>query len=170
MLCPCAEMLSWVSHICEFERGRPQDYAAYRILCDTKICYDDYSEGKWLLKAEKSVIREEGFGADPFITHVFFNEGVRSTVNNSLAPEEFDSFFAALIQLHTILETDAELKIEVAMEKGDMCVFNNNRVLHGRKAFGLLPEGGDSMNRFLQGAYIDWDDVLSRMRVFGMLQ
>jgi len=39
---------------------------------------------------------------------------------------------------------DKELRIEFGMGKDQMCIFNNNRVLHGRNAFGLNGEAGDN--------------------------
>ena len=136
------------------QKLRDMDYDAYRILCDTKVQYHDYNEEKWYLKDEKSVINEVSFGEsdEAFITHVFFNEGVRSKLNNSLRPEQFDEFFAALIKFSDILEKDKELKIEFGMEANSMCIFNNNRVLHGRTAFGLdskVAETKNAKNRFL---------------------
>ena len=154
------------------------DYAAYRILCDTKVQYHDYSEGKWFLRADHPVIEEVSFGdsAETFITQVFINEGVRSTHINQLRPEQVDDFYKSLIKFSDILNKDKELRIEFGMGKDQMCIFNNNRVLHGRNAFGLGGEAGDNAdnqkwkNRFLQGAYVDWDDVLSRLRIFGHIE
>lgn len=42
-----------------------------------------------------------------------------------------------------------------------MVTFDNLRVLHGRTAFGEKIEG----ERHVQGAYLDWDEVRSRIRV-----
>ena len=81
-----------------------------------------------------------------------------------------------MIKFSDILNKDKELRIEFGMGKDQMCIFNNNRVLHGRNAFGLGGEAGDNAdnqkwkNRFLQGAYVDWDDVLSRLRIFGHIE
>ena len=44
---------------------------------------------------------------------------------------------------------------------GEMVTFNNLRVLHGRTAFGRDLKG----ERLVQGAYLDWDEVRSRIRV-----
>jgi alpha-ketoglutarate-dependent taurine dioxygenase len=177
------------------DRLRDEDYPAYRLLCDTPLRYDDYSHGKWFLLDEKPVIQEvlvnrgnstlggvnptpEGARGESargesaplsIVTSVFYNEGVRSRVCNSLAAEEVDDFFSALVKFKSILETDEALRIEFRMGKDEMCVFNNNRVLHGRSSFGgggNTGEGGLA-DRYLQGAYVDWDDVLSRMRLSG---
>lgn len=42
-----------------------------------------------------------------------------------------------------------------------MVTFNNQRILHGRTAFGNDSEG----ERHVEGGYLDWDEVRSRIRV-----
>ena len=41
-------------------------------------------------------------------------------------------------------------------------MFDNRRILNGRKAFKLPPGG----QRHLQDVCMDWDEVYSRMRVY----
>ncbi|XP_022089280.1 gamma-butyrobetaine dioxygenase-like isoform X2 [Acanthaster planci] len=47
------------------------------------------------------------------------------------------------------------------MKKGDILSLNNWRVLHGRSSFQLTEAGG----RHVEGGYLDWDEVNSRLRV-----
>jgi gamma-butyrobetaine dioxygenase len=42
---------------------------------------------------------------------------------------------------------------------GDLIIFDNRRILHGRTAYD--PNSGD---RALRGTYLDRDDVLSKIR------
>ena len=53
------------------------------------------------------------------------------------------------------------------MNAGDLVIWNNNRVLHGRAAFDGRQEEDTrgSLDRHLVGGYVDWDDVLSKRRV-----
>ncbi len=46
---------------------------------------------------------------------------------------------------------------------GEIVTFDNQRVLHGRSAFVVTET--DTSTRHLEGAYIDWDEACSRMRV-----
>ena len=46
---------------------------------------------------------------------------------------------------------------------GDIASFGNRRVLHGRTSYSI--EAGASQERYLQGTYIDLDEVNSRRRV-----
>ncbi|XP_072022476.1 gamma-butyrobetaine dioxygenase-like [Amphiura filiformis] len=54
-----------------------------------------------------------------------------------------------------------ENKIEIKMVEGDIVSFANQRVLHGRSSFTVT----ENNERHLEGAYIDWDEACSRMRV-----
>ena len=49
------------------------------------------------------------------------------------------------------------------LSPGEMIVFDNDRVLHGRMGYTLTEEGG----RCLESAYIDWDVARSRLNVLG---
>ena len=53
---------------------------------------------------------------------------------------------------------------ERMMRPGQCVIFDNRRVLHARRAF----EAGDAgKERWLRGAYLDWDPFWSKMRVLG---
>jgi len=66
-------------------------------------------------------------------------------------------FFGAYRRFVTDLH-DERAAVQYRLAPGDLIVFNNRRVLHGREAFTLSPDDGD---RWLQGCYIDLDAVLS---------
>ena len=44
---------------------------------------------------------------------------------------------------------------------GECVVVDNHRVLHGRRSYVLQPGG----SRYLEGGYIDWDEIRSRINV-----
>lgn len=44
---------------------------------------------------------------------------------------------------------------------GDLVTFDNSRLLHGRKSYVSSPD----RVRHLEGAYLDWDEVMSRLRI-----
>ena len=56
---------------------------------------------------------------------------------------------------------DPNNMIYTTLESGSMVVLDNFRVMHGRSSFQVNP--GDS--RHLEGGYVDWDEVTSRMRI-----
>lgn len=172
----------------------------YELLKTKKIQYSDWSpSGEYELHAEKTIISEfapnsksEHDAPDsdqPVISHIHLNEGVRCHLLNSCTPEEVPALYDALVTFQEIME-EPELKIEFQMGVGNMVIWNNNRVLHGRNAFSQdaasvsdgakysaisdAPAPGPSDDplvaihdryRHLTGGYVDWDDALSKMRV-----
>lgn len=44
---------------------------------------------------------------------------------------------------------------------GDLVTFDNSRLLHGRKSYVSGPDRA----RHLEGVYLDWDEVMSRLRI-----
>ena len=57
------------------------------------------------------------------------------------------------------LTQDAANQCDVMMRSGDIACMDNHRVLHGRRAF----EPGTG-RRHLQGAYVEHEEVVSRIR------
>lgn len=47
------------------------------------------------------------------------------------------------------------------MISGDLVTFDNRRLLHGRKSYVSDPD----RVRHLEGVYLDWDEVMSRLRI-----
>ena len=94
---------------------------------------------------------------------------VRFSYNNhardyhlTVPPEMVQKVYEAYITLGKMCREPSN-KVDYKMRPGDMITFNNSRVLHGRSAFTIT----ESENRFLQGCYMDWDLVNSRIRVLG---
>ena len=48
---------------------------------------------------------------------------------------------------------------------GECVVFDNLRVLHGRKGFGFRENG----ERTIQGGYVDWDEVRSKINILKLV-
>lgn len=69
-----------------------------------------------------------------------------------------DDWYRALkVFIETLYENAAEFKLE----QGDILLFDNLRLLHGRRAYNDT----DNINRFLIGTYIDWDEIYSKLNV-----
>ena len=60
----------------------------------------------------------------------------------------------------TLLIRDSALQVKLRLEPGDVMVFNNLRVMHGRGSFD--PQSG---RRHLQGCYVDIEDFRGRLTV-----
>ncbi|MDY0885591.1 TauD/TfdA family dioxygenase [Dongia soli] len=81
-----------------------------------------------------------------------------------LPPDELHAFYAARRQLDSLLKS-AEFEIRFRLGGGDLVMFDNRRLLHGRTAFDTR-EG----KRHLQGCYIDIDGPRSLYRVLSRSQ
>lgn len=137
----------------EVRRLRPEDFA---MLTSTAVAFQ-YCDDDVDLRA-----------VGPIIDTNVGGEVTRVRVNNRsmVGPVGLDSaatvadFFGAYHRLVGGLH-DGKAVVHLRLEPGDLIVFNNRRVLHGREQFELAPDDGD---RWLQGCYIDLDAVLSTAR------
>jgi len=74
--------------------------------------------------------------------------------------DEADDFYAAVRRWWQLLD-DPQVTNEIALAPGELLLFDNHRMLHGRTAFEL----GASGRRRLVGCYLHADDVASRHAV-----
>ena len=77
-----------------------------------------------------------------------------------MTPDVAIELYKGFITIGRMLRDPAN-QIDHKMCPGDIIVFNNSRVLHGRTGFQVTGEG----NRYLEATYIDWDIVYSKLRV-----
>jgi len=68
-------------------------------------------------------------------------------------------FATAFREFAQITERE-DMRFEETLKEGECVVFANRRVLHARRAFKT-----DKGERWLKGAYVDWDDFQSKLRV-----
>jgi gamma-butyrobetaine dioxygenase len=132
---------------------RDTDPAAYALLRDVPIpCR--FHDDAYDIRYRRPIIREDRRGAPVEINH---NAHLADYLD--LDPEETVAFYRAyrafLRKTH-----DPRYRIELKTQPGDMVAFNNRRTLHGRNSFD--PNSGA---RHLRGCYLDWTDVMSRIRV-----
>jgi gamma-butyrobetaine dioxygenase len=106
------------------------------------------------LEADQRVIHTDHEG---IVRSVHFNN--RSAAPIDLPLEEIEGWYAAYRRFARLLRRpEGELRFRLA--PGQLLMFQNDRVLHGRDGFD--PNQG---RRHLQGCYIDQDGILSRWRV-----
>ena len=87
----------------------------------------------------------------------YFND--RSMQPLPFPVDDVDGFYEAYEQLERLISANT---IRLRLQPGQLVIFDNRRVLHGRGAFSV--DGG---RRLLQGCYMDWDAVLGRARIWG---
>ncbi|CBV42641.2 TauD/TfdA family dioxygenase [Halomonas elongata] len=72
---------------------------------------------------------------------------------------EVEPAYEALMALQRLLR-EPEFAIRFTYQPGDLVIFDNRRLLHARDAFE-----GDSGHRWLQGCYLERDEIRSRYRM-----
>ncbi|XP_076820005.1 gamma-butyrobetaine dioxygenase-like isoform X2 [Clavelina lepadiformis] len=107
-------------------------------------------------ETRKTVIEVD---CDDQVVAVHFNTGLDSTVR--VREDLIENYYRAHKKLWKII-TRPELRFTHRMRPGDLLVFNNRRVAHGREAF--VPNGGI---RLLQSTYVNVEDVRSKYMVLG---
>jgi gamma-butyrobetaine dioxygenase len=135
------------------EQLKAQDSDAFDLLSKTPVCFRMFSA------------RGDVINSNPLLTLGVNNELRVFRFSNQLAQpinlprDKMESFYKAYRKLGKLVEAP-ENKVQFRLNTGDMMVTNNLRVLHGRNAYD--PSTGD---RHLQLSYMDYDDVLSRIRM-----
>ena len=72
-------------------------------------------------------------------------------------PSIITKFYKAFSAFEEILNRD-EAIYRHTFRKGDLVIFANRRVLHGRESFG------NSGDRWLKGTYVGWDEFKDKLR------
>jgi len=136
---------------------KKRDKEAFDIITTTPFVFHDQGTDytQFYLRCKHKLITLDEAG-EP-VAFYYSNQSRDSFYD--MSAEEAEKLYKALYSLHSVMY-DPSLLIENKLAEGEMVVFHNNRVLHGRKYFKL-----DDKERHLEGGYIDWDDILSRFRV-----
>ncbi len=135
------------------EELRTADPEAFRLLTTTPVPFA-YRSADAHLYAERPLI-QLGFRGE--VTAVHYNN--RSIAPLQLAPSALEPFYRAYRRFAERLR-EQRFQVKVHLDPGDLVVFDNHRVLHGRTAF---TPGAQA--RHLQGCYLSRDSVLSRAAV-----
>ncbi len=90
------------------------------------------------------------------ISGICFNERCMAPVDAD--PDTAEQFYDAVRHLLEILNSGKET-LQIRLDAGDMLIFNNHRLLHGRTRFD--PSSG----RYVRSVHVDLDEFHSRLRV-----
>lgn len=126
------------------------DPELFSILCSfpaTFVVRDPYRNMKF--RRQQPVLTLDSLGD---LKDVYYSPFMLPPVGNL---SDVKMFYVAFDKLTQLLQ-DEENKFIVKMERGDLFIFHNRRILHGRSAYDATKSG-----RFLQGCYMDWDEITS---------
>ncbi|XP_034414224.1 gamma-butyrobetaine dioxygenase isoform X2 [Cyclopterus lumpus] len=118
---------------------------------DTGTDYCDF-----MLQSKKSVIEVD---ADGRVVRINFNNATRDSVLD-LPVHQVQPFYRALRAFVDILSRPENM-VTYGLTPGNMLTFDNWRLLHSRRSYRSRPD----RPRHLEGAYLDWDEVMSRLRI-----
>ncbi len=132
---------------------RAQDAEAFRLLCEVPIPFRFYDEA-YDIRVRKPVITLDDAGQ---LLEIRYNAHIAAIFD--MSAEIMPAYYRAY-RAFMGLTRDPRYRLSFKLERGEMVVFDNRRVLHGREAFD--PATG---YRHLHGCYVDRGEFLSRLRV-----
>ncbi|KAE8297580.1 Gamma-butyrobetaine dioxygenase [Larimichthys crocea] len=140
------------------EQLRREDPEAFRILSSLHVDFTDTGMDycDFMLQSKKCIIDLDGEGR---VVRINYNNATRDSVLD-LPLHQVQPFYRAL-KAYVDIMNRAENVVTYRMEPGDIVTFDNWRLLHGRRSYISRPD----MLRHLEGAYLDWDEVMSRLRI-----
>ena len=135
------------------DRIRRDDSGAFRVLCDVPIPYR-FLDGDNDLRFAAPVVASDPDGT---YREIRFHDALTAPLDLPVAMIE--TTYRALRRFDQVARSD-EAQFVARLQPGDVMVFHNRRVLHGRKAF----DPGRGARHFF-GLYVDVDEWLSRIRM-----
>ncbi len=122
-------------------------------LTDTRVRFE-FDDGDLDYRIDAPVL---SLGPDHRPSVVRHAPGLLGTFDHR--PARFEAIHAAMRRF-TELTNDPAMQVVHRLEPGELLVFDNHRLLHGRQAF----DPGAGGKRHLLGCYLDRDDLSSRAR------
>ena len=143
----------YVDSLRVLEDMRKEEPEKFQLLADTAIPFRFY-DTECDLRQHHSMINLDSFGN---IIEIKFNAHIADIFD--MSEDIMHDFYLAYRELMRRFK-GPEYKITLRLEAGDMAVFDNRRVMHGRSEF--KPNTG---RRHLRGCYVDRSEFKSRLRV-----
>ena len=132
---------------------RGGDPEAFDLLAETSIPFRFHDEATDIRSRKRVVTCDE----DGAVIEICFNAHIADILD--LEPELMTRYYAAYRKFMQLTRDPAYL-VTLKLQAGEMVVFDNRRVLHGREAFD--PQSG---YRHLHGCYVDRGEFESRLRI-----
>ncbi|MBA3448583.1 MAG: TauD/TfdA family dioxygenase [Pseudaminobacter sp.] len=132
---------------------KAEDPEAYRLLCEVEIPFR-FHDMEYDIRGRFPVIVTN---RQDEVTELRFNAHLVDVID--LPSDSAARFYSAYRKLMGMIRSE-RFMIAYRLKAGEMAVFDNRRVLHGRQSFD--PAMG---RRHLRGCYVDRSEFLSRIRV-----
>ncbi|KAK3528435.1 hypothetical protein QTP86_034248 [Hemibagrus guttatus] len=137
---------------------RRKDPEAFNTLSSLYIDYTDVGSDycDFSVQSKNRIIDVDSEGR---VVRINYNNATRDSVLD-LPLDQVQPFYSSLKSFVELLNRPENM-VTYRMEPGDLVTFDNWRLLHGRKHY----TSGSRTLRHLEGAYLDWDEVMSRLRI-----
>ena len=135
------------------EDMRREDADAFGLLSTVPVPFRFHDRHTDIRTREPVIICDH----DGAVTEIRFNAHIASVFD--MAPEIMPAYYRAY-RAFMAKTRDARYRLTLRLKAGEMVVFDNRRILHGREAFD--PSTG---YRHLHGCYVDRGEFNSRLRV-----
>jgi gamma-butyrobetaine dioxygenase len=137
------------------ERVRARDSEAFSTLCQTPILYR-FQDAAVDFAAERTMLEVDTQGE---FRAIYYDD--RSIAPLPLKGPRLKKYYPAYRQLAELLRDPAR-SVVYRLQPGDLVLFDNTRVLHGRNASST---DADGEHGHLQGCYLDADGLYSSLAV-----
>ncbi|KAI5088678.1 gamma-butyrobetaine dioxygenase isoform X1 [Silurus meridionalis] len=137
---------------------RREDPEAFNILSSLYVDYTDSGSDycDFNVQSKNRIIDVDSEGR---VVRINYNNATRDSVLD-LPLDQVQPFYSALKSFVELMNRPENM-VTYRMEPGDLVTFDNWRLLHGRRHYS----SGTRTLRHLEGAYLDWDEVMSRLRI-----
>ncbi|KAI8968885.1 hypothetical protein BDF20DRAFT_826719 [Mycotypha africana] len=133
----------------------PEDY---RILKEVPVTFHYVNNGHHMYFKRPTIVTDEIHSGPAWDSHVNYAPQFQGPMDD-LSPKMARAFYGAFQKLADFIE-DPSLRYEITLQPGQLVMFANRRVLHGRTSFD--PTSGD---RHLKGTYLSLDSLKDKFRV-----
>ncbi|KAI7905558.1 uncharacterized protein BX663DRAFT_429639 [Cokeromyces recurvatus] len=137
------------------KQKHPEDY---EILRNTPITFHYNNNGHHMYYKRPTIVTNELHSGPAWETHVNYAPQFQGPMDD-LSPSEAKKFYSAFQRFADFIEDDS-LRFQLTLQPGQLVLFANRRVLHGRTSFD--PASGD---RHLKGTYLNLDSLKDKLRV-----
>lgn len=142
-------------HVCN--QLREQNPEAFHSLSSTLVDFNDVGVDycDFALQSKQNIIE---LNVNKQVFRINFNNATRDSIFD-IPIEEVQPFYSALKEFVHLLNIP-DNTFCYKMKPGQIVTFDNWRILHGRRCY----QPASKTQRHLEGCYLDWDVVLSRLR------
>lgn len=130
----------------------------FKLLTDNPVIFSylDKPTNRWLREKWPVISLERGNDPGDRLREIHYNSlWMRAPL---LPYDQMNAYYRAYKHFTDIMR-DPKLQFKFMLEPGDLIMFNNRRVLHGRESFESKP--GEDTSRHLEGCYADLDEAKS---------